>query len=355
MQSARSVVASDQFRDLALLAPNGVGLMDLWLILVRRRYVLWISVAAICGAAIIYLQARPAHYQFRTPVQLAKTPDGPVEAIETILAKLQESFVPLVSSKLTAVKGETVPDVVVRNPGGGDLVVLESLGELDDAASIEALHKAIVDELAEDHKQLADRVRASSEAKLAQLEARLVQLIKEEAFLSAQMARLAENEKVTNVDLNDQRRRIDELEKERLGRLADGKGDGATSNLLLVDIAIQQHQELLARFEDRLNVSLARQKDFVQQSQIKNFREQEDKKDEIRQMQAALSRSKTTMRMAPAPLSKRKTEMGGAIVISLSLVFGVIAGIFVVYFCEFAARAQAYAKLGGGQQPSLPG
>lgn len=352
MQSARNIVASEQNRDFAFPAPNGPGLMELWLILAKRKYVLAATMLAILGAALVYLQVGPTHYQFRTPIQLAKTPDGPIESLETIIAKLQESFVPLVSSKTASSKGITVPDVTVKNPGGGDIIILESVGELDDAENIEVLHKAVVDEVVQSHKEIEEKVRVWSEAKLTQLETRLAQLLREEALLAAELARLEGSEKVIGANLVDERRRIEQLETARSERVNGSAGEDTIGNLLLVDIAKRQHEERLARFEERLNVSLAQRKDSIQKNQITNFREQDHKKDEIRQLQEALSRSRTTTRMAPSLLLKRKTKMGGVAVISLSLLLGAVAGIFVVYFCEFVARAQAYEKIGGAQRPN---
>ncbi len=112
-EPARAAVRPEglEFRELpSPYAEDEISLIDLWLVLVRRRLILGATLLACILAGLWFAFLQPPSYAFTTVIQIGRvvelrglgetvarvTPNGPLELSETVVAKLNEGYIPKV-------------------------------------------------------------------------------------------------------------------------------------------------------------------------------------------------------------------------------------------------------------------
>lgn len=325
--------------------PSNASLMDFAVIVVKRKYVVLIVSILVGSVPLAYLEMKPAVYHFRTAFQMARTPQGPVEPVDVVMPKLRETYIPLVVNNMDGQEASRPLEVQVENPGGGDLLVLASTGRLSDKPFVQALYDSIVAELARDHNKMLERARASTDAALEQVESRLKRLTDEGEYLRAQLARVSESERNIGAELLLERRNAEKFRGAHSEPTEPSNTQERANAMLFAAIGEQQHQERILHYEDRLNVTLARQRDTIQQAQMRNWREQEDSKDDLRKIQAGVSEVRPTAMMTSALMAKKKPDSGKWASMTVGLFFGLAFGIFCAYFLEFFAKVRAQTRV----------
>jgi hypothetical protein len=156
-----------------------ISLVDLWLVLVRRR-AMFVAVAALClVAGLLYAIAMPRSYQYSTSIEIGSRHDGAsielVESPETLLPKINESNIPLARQQYLLAHPElqAVPDMDARIPKGSQIIVLGSKGAETESEMHVALQQAVVDMVKKDHGRMIDVLRKESEIQQQRATAKL--------------------------------------------------------------------------------------------------------------------------------------------------------------------------------------
>ncbi len=73
-----------------------ISLVDLWLVLAKRKRLIAAVAGTIAVAGLLYALLMPRAYTYTTSIEIARDGDKLLESPQTVLAKLQESYIPLV-------------------------------------------------------------------------------------------------------------------------------------------------------------------------------------------------------------------------------------------------------------------
>jgi len=302
---------------------DSISLIDLWMVLSRRRGVIFAVLGLALLAGLLAALLIPAKYSYTTAIEIGTKLAGgdnrtvPIEAPETVLAKINESYIPQSLNDYLAKQGDNdTYKVEGRIPKGSELIVLEAKGPEDKGPAYLAIMQGIIDKVEADHRRASDVTRANLEAELAKaqlaldeladpstlavekrpletalLKARLelerlkdpltlalpkkdletrkakaekslADLRDKEALLKARYQRLDEVDKLLKQQINDLRAQIDDALGRRAGAVAELNSEASAMTMLMIDNELQQNRTRLAALEERLFI---KQKDAREQ------------------------------------------------------------------------------------------
>lgn len=324
-----------------------ISLVDIWLTF-RKHRKLFLKVAI--GVTLLGLLAAlilPKSYDLRTSIEIGTAIRGdnptPIEAPETVKAKLENSLIPMVIHQLNKDTEDPIEYKISTGiPKKSALVVLTSKTTADEETDYKKLHNMTIAALTRDHARIINVLKKNLQTELALARilldelmdpATLAALIKEQekaleeakADLNAlsnpdifgvqtktaenkiqneknKLASLKDqasilNEKLKKIDTNQQliKGQIQEIEaqiKDSMNLQKDAARDVKTETQamaqLMIDSEIQQNRKWLAQLKERLHITLENDKAAIQKSLEDNRRAQELQKEHITQAEAGL-------------------------------------------------------------------
>lgn len=276
-----------------------ISLIDLALVLMRRKWVTLgvFLLCAVCGT--VYSMMQPLQYEYRTVIELARVHSGswPLEDTESSqrysLVSSQNDSIDLLQKGIIPDKRKSTLDggnltMQVRATKGqeDDKVQLVTVGHPKHEKKIEALHKKIVVAFKQKQTQVLERELVS---RIAPLQARL-------DLLQENISTLQEQLKV----------------------LKNYPQEGDSISEFLAKSIADLRSELI---QARLN-----------------------KSDAESAMQIVRESSHGTQIDYLAAKSENPVNTSRQLIVALSLVLGLMLGVFAAFFVEFAAKAKQVAK-----------
>lgn len=277
-----------------------ISLIDLALVLMRRKWAA-LGVFLVCAAfGTVYALMQPLQYEYRTGVELARVHSGswPLEHTESnqeySLVSSQKDSIDLLQKGIIPDKRKSVLDdknfaMQVRATKGqkDDKLQLVTVGHPKHEKKIEALHKKIVEAFKQMQTQVLERELVS---RIAPLQARL-------DLLQENIATLQEQLKVL--------------------KNYPQEGDSISELFLATRIADLRRE--------------------LAQSRL-------DKSDAESAMHIVRESSHGTQIDYLAVESENPVGTSRQLIVALSLVLGLMLGVFAAFFVEFAAKARQVAK-----------
>jgi len=197
---------------------DSISLVDLWLGLVRHRVIIFISVALALIAGLLAAFLLPQKYNYTSTIEIGSTltqaATGTVPQLidppETVLAKIQESYIPLAQQQFskTHPDNNTLYKINARIPKGSQLVVLEAKGTEKDSANYLQQLQAVTEYLLQDHQRVMNVYQAGLNNQLAMAKIKLDEII--------DPSTLATQQKQLESQLNNARIKLDELRDPRV-------------------------------------------------------------------------------------------------------------------------------------------
>ena len=291
---------------------DSISLIDLWMVLSRRRAVIFAALALALIAGLLAALLMPAKYGYTTAIEIGTKPlkeggTAPIEAPETVLAKINESYIPQSLEDYLEKHGdEDSYKVEGRIPKGSGLIVLEAKAPEDKGPAYLAIMQGIIDKVEADHRRISDVTRVGLETQLAkavlelssltdpstlevqkralerkllkarlelerlkdprtlalpkkELETRkaiaekaLADLRDKEDLLKTRYQRLDEVDKLLKEQIHDLRAQIDTALKRRSQAIGNLKSEASAMTMLMIDNELQQNRARLAALEERL-------------------------------------------------------------------------------------------------------
>ncbi len=295
---------------------DSINLVDLWLGLVRYRAIIFTSVALALIVGLLMVFLLPQKYNYTTTIEIGSTliqaASGTtpqlIDPPETVLAKIQESYIPLAQQQFrkTHPDNSVVYNIDARIPKNSQLVVLEAKGTEESNADYLQQLQAVTEYLLEDHqrvmnvyqaglnnqlalakikldeitdpstlatqqKQLESQLnsarikldelrdprvlavpRQQLENKLAHEEKQLVDLKDQAKLVKARYQRLDEIDILLKQQINDLESQIDSSLAQRKQAIGNMQNESAAMTMLLIDNGIQQNRTRLAALQERL-------------------------------------------------------------------------------------------------------
>lgn len=323
-----------------------VSLVDLALILEQHRVLILAATlgATLLGGALALI--RPPVHVFTSPIEIARTPDGPIESPALVASKLNESYIPLVRHEYGE-KGEKVPrEFRAEAPKDSDIVLVRSRGPLRSAELHAALHHDVVEALTAHHEPALQLSRRQLQTEMAQLNSRLVKLRSQNELLKGRLGRLAATEEALRGALKETREAIDAARETR--RQAAGGRDGESSAALIMaegDLGRLRDRE--QQLSEELMTGIGAREDAIREAEIENLALQADAQEKLAELELKERSLRGTAMMMPTLPSENPTGMGRSVLLALSLMLGVMAGVLLAFLGEFRAQVRARRSLGG--------
>jgi uncharacterized protein involved in exopolysaccharide biosynthesis len=315
--------------------------MDLWLVFHRQKHfiVLVFSLTMILGVIAAFLLPRP--YTYTTTIQIARGAEGALEQPETLLAKLNESYIPYVVQQNfgTAPNAKRVK-IEAKMPRDSQIIIIESKGPDTEQELHVKLHSQILDRLAQDHDPEVDFVKLTMENELNRYRNQLDKLKDEAALLQAQGKRLDEQEQLLKDQLKDIEKLIDSSEANRNKAVAEVEGEAKAMTLMLIDNETNKYMDRAGEIKERLLVGLSDDRDKLKNDLADNLRSQTELQEKLQELQAKIVNIRYTRSILPTIRSLEPGGAGKLTIIALSLILGLAAGIFAAFVAEFRSKVK---------------
>ncbi len=324
-----------------------ISLVDLWLILEKRKKLLVTILvgAVLLGLGVALVQSNK--YTYTTSIEIARSTDGLLEEPGTVLAKLQQSYIPLVIHEYGSTHPEesTNINIAAAIPKGSEIVVLSSEGREGENLLLAELHQSIVDKIAKDHDSTISVIKAELEAQLHGAENKLGELQDKAVFTENQIERLDEKSKLITKQIDEIGKVIEESRKNRIKAVSEVTGEAKAMTLLLIDNEIQQYQERESMLIEQLHLGLASERDLLQQELANNSRAQAEQQEKILEMKAKIANIIKTRAITPTMRSQNPTAPNRKLIIVLAAVLGLVAALTAVFAQEFSEKVKKKKKL----------
>lgn len=370
-----------------------ISLIDLWLILVRRKRVILVGLLIGVVASIVLLSV-PEKYRFHTTIVLGQLNyTSQIDTPETVLAKLKEGYLPQILKRLMAEdKNAKAYKLQVDIPKKSNLVIVEAKGSLQDESTYLQLINDTAQALVQDH----DKILAPAVAKLStQLELAKLELgtTRDDHIFAVKLNTFKQkiaNARLKLLALKDQRKIIEsrykytEIEdglaktqhqeyestlKTALKNRAESikqSGNPATAvTLLMFGNEIQHYQNRIAELDQRMHIVLPEKRENLQKQLEDNTRAQQQQTEQISNYQAELEKMhidrtklesiqllaikqiesniegmRPTIVLGHASRSIRPVGIGTAVKIVLGIILGLMMGVFGAFFVEFLSKTR---------------
>jgi len=323
-----------------------ISLIDLWLILVRRKKALLIVFLVCVISGVVLALVKPPTYTYTTSIeigtQVEKDNIRPIEDPQTLLAKIQESYIPLVIHEYFKSHPDEEKenfDVKARVPNGSQIIVLESKGPNSKAQTYLTLQQSVVDKVKQDHQRIVTILKKEVENERNKAISKLNELKDEGNLIAGREKRNHE----LDILLNSQIKQIEEhlagSEKDRRRAVKEATNAAKAMTLLMLDSDIEKRREHLAELQERVKIEVADKRDEFVKALADNKRAQENQADHIARLEAQLQNLRETRALVPPMQSNKPTGLTRKVIAVISVVIGMIIALFAAFFAEFLAKA----------------
>ncbi|MFO7859997.1 MAG: hypothetical protein R6U41_02110 [Desulfosalsimonas sp.] len=174
-------------------AEDEISLIDLWLVLVRHRWVIfWVTVLCILAGVGVWA-TKSMQERYITSIEIGEivTDEGEMERLEpreAVKARLSNSVLPRVRNEIAEkfeVNVSQLPKIKISVPDGegtGDFVFLETTASPGQKEIVDSLHQSIIKRLSEVHEETFDFYQKRFSINLAEMRLDLQELKDESRF-----------------------------------------------------------------------------------------------------------------------------------------------------------------------------
>jgi len=323
-----------------------ISLIDLWLVLVKRKRIIIAVLGACVLAGLFVALLMPKEYRFNTSIEIGsrviQNNVQPIESPETVLAKIQESYVPLVQHNYLKqqAEDERVYEVTARVPKGSQLIVLESRGAEEYGDRYKELQQQVVDEVKKDHQRILGIIRKELEIVRNEAVHKLEELKDHNNLLLSREKRLDEVTVLIKRQIEGAKLDLQDAEKNRLRSIKEAINAEKAMTLLMLDNDVHKQRERIAKLEERLIVEVAGGQDELNKSLSDNTRAQQNQQDKISRIEVQLLNLVETRSLVPPMQSNKPIGLGKKIILLLAAVVGFILAIFAAFFMEFLEKVK---------------
>jgi hypothetical protein len=322
-----------------------LSLVDLFLVLERRKHLIAAVFAVIALAGILYAAIRTPSHEYTSSIQLGRGVSGLLESPAVVVAKLNESHIPYVRYE-AAEHGMELPRLVAQAPKDGDIIILRSSGPAADAPQHEEAHRLVIERLVRDQADLLEAARRSFQAEANRIISRVERLRAENELIAERKARLTEQESALRRSLEELREEIAAAERKRDG-LARRSDAQSMATLVFVDGELSRLRERQQQTMQELHTGIALAREAVRTAELDNLAQQAEAQEKLGELESRQQLLRASAAMTPTIRAAETSGPGAAVMVVISLMLGLGAGIFLAFLAEFLARARERRQSGG--------
>jgi len=324
-----------------------ISLLDLWLVLVKRRSLflaLVLLALLIGGAAALTL---PAKYNYSTTLEiggLSYDSEGrqvPVEQPSSVLAKLKQSYIPFVTHAYLRENPEFegVPVINAKLEKNSNIIFIDVSGTEKYRNIYVQLLNSIVDQVKQDHKRISLLKVKDLELSQYKLKNQINLLKSEEQLIQSQIGRLDKKELLLKNRIKETRYQL-KISNKAKKNVAGAKGDEKALSLLMVDNDIRSMRSRLADLEEERQITLENSREEVSVKLTENQQMQAQTNMSIQKLTVELNNLLETRAITEPMQSIKPTGLGKKLIVIISLIAGVFIALFAVFFAEFLSKAR---------------
>jgi uncharacterized protein involved in exopolysaccharide biosynthesis len=334
------------------LPDDEISLFDLWLVLVRRRWLMALIFVVIAGLGLAYALTRPDVYEYTTTLsigQIFKSGDedsgpvlAPVQSPSGVVAEINSVHAP---AAVRAVVGDPrqatyLPEINVNSPEGSELVLLSGETTTDNATKLGETMRTIAERVESAH---ADRIQTARQSLQQEIEAAKNELERLQARKEALQGRF---EDLDAREKSLQQRR-EELQSE-LERLVDQRNNAAddvsTRSLMTLNSRIASLRDDVTGVNDELTQRIPTERREARLELATVRSEMDAKRKTVSRAERRLSQVQPTRLASEPEQSLKPTGTSGKLILALAMVLGAMMAVFGAFVWEFVTRANAYAR-----------
>jgi len=318
-----------------------ISLVDLWLVLLRHKRLIAGVFAAVLVLGFILALLAPRNYAYTTTIQIASDGEGLLEQPETLLAKLNESYIPFVLRQASNADPKAPrPEIEAKIPKDSRIIVMVSKGAETDQELHFKLHNDVMKRLAQDYDPEIDVVKLTMENNLNRIRNQLDKLKDEATSLLAQGKRLDEQELLLKEQLKDIQKLIDNSESNRSKAVNEVEGEAKAMTLMLIDNETKKYLDREADIKERLLVGMSAERDKLKNAIADNLRGQTELQEGLQELQAKIANIRHTRPITPTLRSYEPEGTSRAVIIVLAGVLGLMLGICLAFVAEFRLKVR---------------
>jgi len=328
-----------------------ISLIDLWLVLVRRKWWVIGVAVAVTGLSLVYAAMQTDVYEYRQAVEIgSRIVDGENRLIEepsSVAANLNEGVIPSATYDWISQnpKAQGVPSIEASAPQGARVVILKSEGAADRQEAIIELMENVSGRLVNDHRRVTETVSKEIAAELTPLENDIEGFKDERERLRSRIERLDERESLLEGEITDLQNLMTDTEV-RQGQASESiTGAAEAMTLLTLSSEARQTRQRIAELRKQLRVDLANTRDRLEGSIADQSRRLESARAEIGAKQSQLENLSKTQVVSPPRRSRDPVNSSTSLIVALGGVLGLMLGLFSALFAQFVSRAKEEASL----------
>jgi hypothetical protein len=333
-------------QSLVQYSDDEISLVDLWLILAKHKKCLIgaLVATAILGGAVALLL--PKTFSFTTTIEVGTRMDDrknvPIESVESVLAKLKNSYIPYALREYAQSKpeGEKLYKVTASIPGKSQTVLLTSKGRENEAGTYKTLHEEVANSLKQDHGRIMDVIRGELVLDKNRQQRALEANEEQNRILQAELKRIDVTAKLMRKQIKEAEGLIVAANQNRRSAIREAKDEARAMTLLMLDNEVQQNRNRLAGLEERLHVSLIDKRDKLKKALADNRRAYLNIKDNVSRLELKITNLQETRAVYPATQSIDPTGIGKKAVVLMALIAGLLVGVFGAFFLEFLEKVR---------------
>jgi len=323
-------------------AEDEISLIDLWLVLAKRKKVFFFIVLLSLVVGFLFVFSKPLVYEFSTSIEVGTQPTNgrgevAIESTQTTLAKLQEGYIPLVLASHYANSPEWTEaiDIKASVAKGSGIIRLSVSGSERDAEIYKRLLSDVVEKIKADHKRVSSLVVNDLQLGIKKKENIGSQLINESILMQSQIKRLNKKELLLNKRIDSLSEFVKTNEKLRLSASGSKGNQDATLTLMMLDNELRTSRELLAELEDQSYLDLADEREVLRNEISDNEKRQLENMQIIAKDKAQLSNLLETRAIIKPLKSLKPVGTSSKLILVLFAVAGFMLSLIAVFVIEF--------------------
>ena len=323
-----------------------ISLVDVARVVWRHRRAALATLLAVIVAGVAVAFLTPKKYTYSTTIEIGSQVEGggivPIEAPDTALAKLRESYIPQERHRyLEAHPGvDKMLAVEARVPKGSQLVVLESTARAEDGSAYQHIQEQVVQALVADHARVFEDQRTVAALAKQRAERDLQALVDEQAVLKGRIERLKSSAQLIQRQIADTRRLIEDATANRSRAVAEARDEARAMTLLMLDNEVRENQQRLAELQRQLQIGLADERDTLQSALQENQRNQVLQQAQVQRLDQQLKNLKETRAVVLGMKSLEPVGISRSLMVLLGVLLGGLMALLAPLMLEFLGRVR---------------
>lgn len=328
------------------LESDEISLIDLWLVLARRKKLIGIIVLISIISGLVIAFSKTSNYKYYTTIEIgSKILEGKIQLIEEpkqLLAKIEGSYIPLALNEVKENKqtDETLYDLEASIPKDSQVIELSGKGPLSEQEQYVKLLNRVVESIKADHDNLLKVLREEESIKRNKLLSGKDALDDKYKLIQNKLKRLEQSEALLKEQIKATKELIDSATQNREKAIRQAKDNAHAMTVMMIDNGLQNNRATMAELENKLYILLANDRDALEKELADVTREKNNVSLDVEKLLLQEGTYKNTRVILNPIRSQSPVGQSKRLILVLSVLLGFFVAIFAAFFAEFIAKVK---------------